>query len=232
MAGVRSVVENVPADGASALLIVENEFADGGGELHPLPLPFLDPSLCSVIGWHAGTGRPDGVRRSAQVMGGNMSHGNRLPRRQGSELRRIGHAASRGIRLERRSMCVTHAHLTTDPSSTDIDSLVGPAVTWLLMLEQMQHMLGAQEGPVGQQPVVLIRQSAPATDGDQPRIALFREDRHPRIPTMHQATPRRVARPEVHGRSKPGEPRSNGLMAGNERTWSSWPLARLMCAQT
>ena len=37
---------------------------------------------------------------------------------------------------------------------------------------------------------VSVRQSAPATDGDQPRIALLREDRHTRIPAMREATSR------------------------------------------
>ena len=63
-----SVVEGVPADGAPALLIVENEFADSGREVSPLPFAFLGPSLRSVVGWDGCTGRPDGVRRSAQLM--------------------------------------------------------------------------------------------------------------------------------------------------------------------
>ena len=188
MAGFRSVVEDVPADGAPALLIIENEFTDGSREMLPLPLPFLGPSLRSVVGWNACAGRPDGVRRSAQVMGGDVSHRNRLARRQCSQLRWIGHPARRGIRLESCSVCVTHAHLTADPGSTDIDGVAGPAVTWLKILEQMQHVLGAQEGPVSQQSVVFVRQSAPATDGDQPRITLFREDRHTPIPTMQRGT--------------------------------------------
>ena len=188
MAGFRSVVEDVPADGAPALLIVENEFTDSGREVHPLPLPFLGPRLCSVVGWDAGAGRPDGVRRSAQVMGGDVSHRNRLARRECSELRWIGHPAGRSIRLESRSVCVTHAHLAADPGSTDIDSVAGPAVTWLMILEQMQHVLGAQEGPVSQQSVVFVRQSAPATDGDQPGITLLRENRHTPSPTIHEST--------------------------------------------
>jgi hypothetical protein len=40
LAGFRSVVEDVPADGAAALLIVENEFTDSGRQARPLPLPF------------------------------------------------------------------------------------------------------------------------------------------------------------------------------------------------
>ena len=90
-------------------------------------------------------------------MGGDVSHRNRLARRQCSELRWIGHPAGRGIGPEGRPMCVTHTHLTADPGPAGIDSLAGPAVTWLMILEQMQHVLGAQEGPVSQQPVVFIR---------------------------------------------------------------------------
>jgi hypothetical protein len=56
----------------------------------------------------------------------------------------------------------------------------------------MQHVLGAQEGPVSQQSVVFVRQSSPATDGDQPRITLFREDWHTPIPAIHEATSRRA----------------------------------------
>lgn len=161
MEGFRSVVEDVPADDAPALLIVENEFTYGNREVCPLPLPFPGPSLHSVVGWAPCAGGPYGVRRSAQLMGGDVSHRDRLARRQCSELRWIGYPARRGIRLESRSVCVTHRHLTADPGSTDIDSVAGPAVTWLMILEQMQHVLGAQEGPVSQQSVVFVRQTAP-----------------------------------------------------------------------
>lgn len=189
----RSVVEDVPADGAPALLVIENEFTDGGGEVLALPLPLLGPSSRRVVGRDGCAGRPDGVRRSAQVVSGDVSHRNRLSRRQGRKLHRIGHPARRGIRLESRLMGVPHPHLTADPGSTDADGVARPAVTWLMSLEQMQHVLGTQQGPVSQQTVVLVGQSAAATDGDQPRIALFWEDRHTSMPTIHEATTRGAA---------------------------------------
>jgi hypothetical protein len=111
-------------------------------------------------------------------MGSDVSYRNCLARRQCSELRWIGHPAGSGIRPEGRLVCVTHTHLSADPGSTDIDSFAGSTVSWLMFLEQMQHVLGAQEGPVGQQSVVFVRQSPAATDGDQSRITLFRKDRH------------------------------------------------------
>jgi hypothetical protein len=118
-------------------------------------------------------------------MGGDVRHRCRLARRQCSELRWLGHPARRGIGLESRLACITPTHLTADPGPTEIDSVAGPAVTWLLIFEQMQHVLGAQECPISQQSVVFVRQRATTTDGDQPRIALFREDRHASIPTIH-----------------------------------------------
>jgi hypothetical protein len=176
----------MPADGAPALLIIEHEFTDGGNQMLPLPLPFFHPSLDSVSG-DGCAGRPNGVRRSAQVMGGNVRHRSRLARRQCSELRWIGHPTRRGIRPESRLAGVAHTHLTADPGSTGIEGVAGPAVVWLLIFEQMQYVLGTQEGPVGQQSVVFVCQRAPAPNGDQPRITLLREDRHILIPTIHEA---------------------------------------------
>jgi hypothetical protein len=184
---LRSVVEDVPADGAPALLIIENEFTDGSIQMLTLPLPFFGPSLPSV-GGDACAGRSNGVRRSAQVMGGHVRDRSRLARRQCSELRWIGHSTRCGICAESRPACVAHTHLTADPSSTRIEGVAGPAVVWLLIFEQGQYVLGTQQCPVGQQSVIFIRQRAPATNGDQPRITLLWEDRHILIPTIHEAT--------------------------------------------
>jgi hypothetical protein len=129
------VVEDVPADSTPALLIIENEFTDVGRELLPLPLSFPCPRLRSVVGRGGCAGRPDGVRRSAQIMGRDVRHRSRLARRQCSELRWIGHPARRGIRPKSRSACVTHPHLTADPGSTGIDSVAGSALIWLMVFE-------------------------------------------------------------------------------------------------
>jgi hypothetical protein len=95
----------------------------------PLPLSFLCLSVGSVVGWDTGADRPDGVCRSTQVMGGDVCDRNRLAGRQRGELRRLGHPAGRGIRLEGRSVCVAHAHLTADPGATYLEGVTGSAVT-------------------------------------------------------------------------------------------------------
>jgi hypothetical protein len=84
-------------------------------------------------------------------------HSRSLARRQRGELRRIGHLAGRRVRQESRLARVTHPQLAADPGPAGVDGLTGPAVARLVILKQVQHVLGAQEGPVGQQPVVLVR---------------------------------------------------------------------------
>ena len=114
----------------------------------PLPFAFLGPSLRSVVGWNACTGRPDGVRRSAEVMGGDMVHHGRLASRQCSELRWVGHPARSGIGLEspwRASPHRTSPRIQARPRSRASRG----RLSWLLILEQMQHVLGAQECPIG-----------------------------------------------------------------------------------
>jgi hypothetical protein len=86
-----------------------------------------------------------------------VRHGSRLAGGQRGEPRRIGHPAGRGIRQESHLACVHHPHLTADPGPAGTDSIAGPAVTRLMILKQMQHVLGAQQGPVSQQPVVFVR---------------------------------------------------------------------------
>ncbi len=42
----------------------------------------------------------------------------------------------------------------------------------------MQDVLGAENRPLGQQPMVVVGQGPTATDGDQSRVTFFRENRH------------------------------------------------------
>lgn len=172
-------------------LIVKNQFTDIGGKVRPLPLPFRGPHSGSIKIRDARTGGPDGVSRCAQVMGGDVGHRGCLARRQRGELRRAWHITGRRVRLESQLARVTHAHVTADPGLARIDGLAGPTVTWLTILEQMQHVLGAQQSPPGEQPVMSVRESPAATNGDQPGVALFREDRHTPSPTIPEAPPRR-----------------------------------------
>jgi hypothetical protein len=182
-------------------LVVEDEFADGCGETLPLPFTFLGPGPRRVAGSDARSGGPDGVRRSPQVMCGDVRHRDRLAGGQRGELRRIGHPPRGGVRLERRVVRIGHPQLPADPGPTDLDGVARPAVTGLLLLEQRQHVLGAHEGPVGEQPVVLVRQSAPAADGDQPGVALLRQDRHTSIEAVRGRPGHSGTAPDLHCRA-------------------------------
>ena len=130
------------------MLVVEHEVPNRGRELRSLPLALGGPSLRHLVGWNTGPGRPDGIGRRPQVMGGDVSHRNRLARRQGRELRRVGHPTGRGIRLEGRLVGVTHRDLTADPGPPGLEGLSRTVVTRLTILEQGQHVVGAPQGPI------------------------------------------------------------------------------------
>jgi hypothetical protein len=50
-----------------------------------------------------------------------------------------------------------------------------------VLFEEVEDVLGADDGPFHYQPVVLVTQGSAATDGDQSGVTLFREDRHDHI---------------------------------------------------
>ena len=63
---------------------------------------------------------------------------------------------------------------------------------WLVVLEQREYMLSAFQRPVGQEPVVVVGQSASATNRDQPKIAFSGKDRHPSSRTTQKSGPVRL----------------------------------------
>lgn len=172
------VVEDVPAERAAATLVIENELTHVGWQLGPLPVPFCGPNLRRLAGRGASADGTDGVCRGPQIVGSDVWDGSGLPGGQRSELCRLWHVASGGICLEGQLTRVHHAHVTADPASAGLDGRAGPPVSWLLVLEQTQDVLGAYQRPFRQEPVVVVGQSPSATNRDESRIAIFGKDRH------------------------------------------------------
>jgi len=75
-------------------------------------------------------------------------------------------------------MSVAHPRLAPDPRTTNLDGFPGSGLAWLLLLEERQHALGTDGGPLRQQCMVLVRQRPAATNSDQSGVTLFGEDRH------------------------------------------------------
>jgi hypothetical protein len=97
------------------------------------------------------------------------------------ELGRIGKSTCRGVRGERCSPGIAHTCLASDPGATDVDGVARSAVARLALFEQVQDVLGADDGPFREQPVVLVSQGSAPTDRDQSGVTLFRQDRHDHI---------------------------------------------------
>lgn len=95
-----------------------------------------------------------------------------LPGREGGELRRVGQTASCRVRHERSLMRLTHADLTADPGTADVERVTRAGVARPHLLEEVQDVFGADGGPLREQPVVLVRQRSAAADGDQSGVTL------------------------------------------------------------
>jgi hypothetical protein len=173
-----SVVEYVPADRASTSLVIQDQFSNLRGESFSLPLSFPDACRLRLIGGRSGADGPNRVRRRTQIVGCHVGHRRGLPGRQSGELGRVGYSAGGGIRRESSLSCNTHAHLAADPPATGIDRVARSGVTRLLLVEQVQDVFGADEGPFRQQPVMLVGQRSAATHGDQSGVTVGGKDRH------------------------------------------------------
>ena len=142
-----SVVEDVPADRASAPLVVEDKVTHFDRDLIPLPSKFTHPCCLSFTSRGRSAGRPDRVGRGAQVVSRDVSHRHRLPSCECRELRCPGQSTCCGIRGESDLMGVAHPHLAPDPRTTNVDGFTWPGIARLLLLEQRQYVLGAEHSP-------------------------------------------------------------------------------------
>ena len=103
-----------------------------------------------------------------------------LSRSQRREPGGVTEPAPRGIGLERRRVGVLHWHLAADPPAQYPKCFARPRVG-RLRLEQRQHMFHALGGPLREEVVVGIGETAATALRDEARVTLLRQDRHSTI---------------------------------------------------
>lgn len=173
-----SVREDVPADVVPLSLVVQHEFTNLSRDLCSLPVTFTTPGSLGLIRRDRSLDGPDCVGRSPQVVSCDMSHCCGLSSSESCELGRIRKSTCRGIRGECCSPGLAHTCLASDPGASKVDGVARSAVARLVLFKQVEDVLGADDGPFRQQPVIFVCQRPATTDGDQSGVTLFREDRH------------------------------------------------------
>jgi hypothetical protein len=76
-----------------------------------------------------------------------MSHCCGLSSSESCELGRISKSTCRGIRGERCSPGLAHTCLASDPGATNVDGVARSAVARLVLFEEVEDVLGADDGP-------------------------------------------------------------------------------------
>lgn len=179
---VGSVAEHRPAELVPRPLIVEDQGPHRGGELSALPVALGNASRVTRLG---GRGRSlDRVRRSAEVVRGDVGGDRRLAGGVRSEARSTGEVASGGHGVAAVGASGHHRQLAAGPGTDGVDRLTGAGVVGAGGLEEGEDVLGAGGGPEGEQVVALVGERAPAADRGQAGVAHRGQD-HPLI--MNQA---------------------------------------------
>jgi hypothetical protein len=171
-----STLEHRPADRVARALVVQDERPNRIRELFALPTT-LEPSGASALARGSrGPHRLDRVGRSTKLVCGDMGDHRGLA---GSECRVPGCSAQpsrRRHRVTTRSAGLGHRGLAASPGPNPVDGMAGPGVRRLPRLEEVQDVLGARGRPQSQEPMVGVRERAPAADGDEPGVAVLGQD--------------------------------------------------------
>jgi hypothetical protein len=164
-----STDEGRPAYVVAAHLIFYHEVSNPAGK--PAALPFaLDPSRVSAARICSSSGL-DRVGGGTEVMLGDMGYAGGLTRGVGREPEKLladaGLPPSR-VRRQRGPASSSYGHR---PMPAPRRSLEGARICWLLLLEQVQHVLGAGGGPEGQKLVIGVGERAASADRHQVRVS-------------------------------------------------------------
>jgi hypothetical protein len=171
-----SVDEHRPAELVPQPLIVEDEGSDRLRELRPLPRALEPAGLLRLLARGGGTRRLDRVCRRAELVRRDVGHRRRLAGGVGGVPRCALQRPRRAHRVATRRPRRGHRDLAARPRPHLFDRLARPSVRRLHRLEQVQHVLRARRRPQRQQAMVLIRERAPAPQGDEAGIAVLGED--------------------------------------------------------
>ncbi len=176
MRSVLSAVEHRPADGVSQPLIIQDQLADRVRELFALPSA-LEPPGTLTLAFRSGCTRClDRVGRRSELVRGDMRNHRRLA---GSICGVPSGSAQLSCRchgMATRRAGLGHRDLASRPCPNLLDRQTGPQVRGLHRLEEVQNVLCARGSPQGQESMVGVRERPPAADGDEARVAVFRED--------------------------------------------------------
>ena len=175
-----SICEYRKTDVVAANLVLQDDFSDLIGKLPALPVSFNQGhSRMTGLGCLGGL---DGIGGGAEIMLGDMAYACRLASRESSKTSSSTKRPGRTHGVPARCTGLHHGHLATSPRACRLDRLAGTPVRWLLIFEQVQHVLCASGGPNSQELMILIGERPAPADGHQTRVPRLGKDHTNSLP--------------------------------------------------
>src|SRR5437588_4903924 len=220
-----SAVERRPADVVSQPLIIQDQVTDRVREPFTLPSALEPPGVLTLASRSGCPRRLDGVGRRSELVRGDVRHRRGLAG---------GICGMAGGAAQLSSSRVGHAGSLTRSGHRDLAAHPGPSlrdrpararVQRSRRLEQLQDVLRTRCGPEGEQLMVGVGQRPPAADGDEARVALFREDHgctltpsfkystYPSVPLTRIRCRSRITRVACSTPTTAGKPYSRAITA-------------------
>jgi hypothetical protein len=128
-------------------LVVKYELADLAWKLRALPTTLRSTGLVTLVIRGSGAYGPDRVGRSAQLVGGHMSHRRCLSCRVSRFPRRAGQISGRAHGVTGGRAGLSHRNLTPRPGTPQFDRSARAVVVGSRLLEEVQYMLRAISRP-------------------------------------------------------------------------------------
>ena len=163
-------------------MVVQDEFANGIRELFALPATFDPAGAVTVAFGDGGALCLDRVGGGAELVRGNMRHHCRLAGRKCGVSSGAIQVSGRSHGMTTRRAGRRHRDLAVRPGTNLFDRVTRPGIRGPLEFEPAQHMFSTYRRPPGQQPMVGVRECPPATDGDEPWVAIFGQNHGDGVP--------------------------------------------------
>jgi len=169
-------VERRPADVVSQPLIIQDQFTDRVWELVTLPSALKPPAVLTRTLRGGGTRRLDRVGRCTEFVCGDVRHRCGLSSSKCGVPSGSAQRSCRSLGMTSRIAGLRHLDLAACPCPGLLERPARPRVERLRRFEQVQDVFCTRCGPQGEQLMVGVCERPPTADGDEARVANFRED--------------------------------------------------------
>ncbi len=166
-------------------MIIDDQFTNRIWELFTLPGALEPAGAFALAESGSRAGRFDSVGRRAEFVCGDMRQHCRLAGSICGVPSGSAQLSCRSHGMTTRRAGLRHRDLAARPCSSLLASLAGLRVRGLHRLEEVQNVLCARGRPQGEKLMVGVCERAPAADGDQARVAVFRQDHGCTCPFLH-----------------------------------------------